>query len=82
MNKIMTTQESCVKYNFVAPLKKTNIKTFSTDNACVSGKTKDKDIPLVAKLIILMQRRDIDFKEIFKYPLGPSLGFWQEARES
>ena len=43
----------------------------------VTHKCNDKDIPLVAnknifsKLTIIMQKRSIDLKEVFKYSLGP-----------
>ena len=72
-------EERCIEKSkdFFDPLKTINIETFSKLSKCVTYKCKDKDIPLVAnrnlfaKLIIIMQKRSIDLKEVFKYPLGP-----------
>ena len=63
--------------DFFDPLKRINIETFSKLNKCVKYKCKNKHIKLVAntnlfaKLIIIMQKRSMDLKEVFKYSLGP-----------
>ena len=62
---------------FFDPIKKMKLKTFSTMKKTVTNKVKDKIIPvkshsnMFGQLALLMQTRDIDLREVFKYPVGP-----------
>ena len=59
------------------PLKKLKLQTFSSLRKTVTVKCKDKTIQIKAtrnlfgQIAIIMQKRDLDLKEVFKYPLGP-----------
>ena len=59
------------------PIKKLKLQTFSSLRKAVIVKCKDKTIPIKAtrnlfgQISIIMQKRDLDLKEVFKYPLGP-----------
>ena len=62
---------------FFSPIKKLKLKTFSTLKKTTVNKTKTIMIPvkshsnMFGQLALLMQKRDIDLREVFKYPLGP-----------
>ena len=63
--------------DFYEPMKKKNLKTFSHMRKVVKVSVKDRMVPLnihrniFGQISIIMQSRNIDLKEVFKYPLGP-----------
>ena len=63
--------------SFYNPLKKLKLKTFRSMNKCEEFKCKDKTVTLHAskdiflKIAIIAQKRSVDLKLLFRYPLGP-----------
>ena len=63
--------------SFYDPLKKLKLKTFRSMNKYQEYKCKDKTVILHAskdiffKLAIIAQKRSVDLKLVFEYPLGP-----------
>ena len=63
--------------SFYDPLKKLKLKTFRSMNKCEEFKCKDKTVTLHAskdiflKIAIIAQKRSVDLKLLFRYPLGP-----------
>ena len=63
--------------SFFDPIKKQKLKTFTTMSKIKTFKVKDKTIPLKAsseifsKIAIIAQKRSVDLKTVFCYPLGP-----------
>ena len=63
--------------SFYDPLKKLKLETFRSMNTFREFKCKDKTVTLHAnkdiflKLAIIAQKRSVDLKLHFKYPLGP-----------
>ena len=61
--------------DFFEPIKKKNMKTFSSKTVNIS--VKDRELPikvhrnLFGQIAIIMQKRNIDLKEVFAYPIGP-----------
>jgi len=59
------------------PIKKQNLKTFSSMTKVKVTKVKDRTIPIKAqsdlfgRLAVIMQSRKINLEEVFEYPLGP-----------
>jgi len=59
------------------PIKKQNLKTFSSMTKVKVTKVKDRTIPIKAQsdlfgwLAVIMQSRKINLEEVFEYPLGP-----------
>ena len=45
LNKIMTTQEQCVKYNFVAPLMSKTVKLLGSNKSKIIKYKNDKIVP-------------------------------------
>ena len=65
------------KVSIYDPIKKLKLQTFSSLRRSIKVKCKDKTIQIKAtrnlfgQIAIIMQKRDLDLKEVFKYPLGP-----------
>ena len=63
--------------DFFDPLKKLKLGTFSSTKKVVKVQTNGKTVQFSAqsdifgKVAIVQQRRDIDLKKVFCYPLGP-----------
>ena len=65
------------KISIYDPIKKLRLQTFSSLRKTVTVKCKDKTIQIKAnpnlfgQIAIIMQKRELDVREVFKYPLGP-----------
>ena len=63
--------------SFFDPIKKSKLNTFKSMNKVTTCKTKSATISLTAtadlfsKIAIISQKRSIDLKSLFSYPLGP-----------
>eukprot|EP00794_Sanderia_malayensis_P020891 gene20891-22942_t len=74
----MRQQIMCENPNICTPIKKTNLRTFSSLTKTIKSKNKKGDIValknskvLFARMILIATRRHLDMKEVLRYSLRP-----------